>query len=362
MTLELKFSKHLNYAEHNTKEGVDSGVTEEDFLKLMQDYPEFINVRNTYFKEVYYYRNVLKWDEKTIEKIVNNIPKSGFSEFILGYDDKIARKNPMLHERCYTYITWCKWISASIYGRENYKEMKMFYDMAQKLKLNLITYDRLIDEAYLEALRVKEENRGIKLSIEQSHVLTLVEEQCRWYHIPSDDVARIMRCFPVHPVMQEAEITDIIDDVQFEDKICMATIPGHTILFGFHLPYINYVDEEDYKSCPDHTARLKENLNRLSKAFGSAEFFEFREEDPDMMRMVFSRKGKFAYSSLYAEGEHGEEFGTSKKSIPPDEKNYWKTVKKSGMLPSDLLVYVMKQKLTVKTFQQSMYWKWAHEG
>lgn len=245
-----------------------------------------------------------------------------------------------------------------------YLALKAIYDIAQEMGCNLWddSSNITVTESYLEALRVKEENRGIKLSNEQSHVLTLIEEQCRWYHIPSDDVAKIMRCFPVHPVMQEAEITDVIENVQFEDQVCMATIPGHTILFGFHLPYINYADEADYKSCQDHTARLKENLNRLSKAFGSAEFFEFREEDPDMMRMVFSKKGKFAYSSLYAEGEHSEELGTSKKSIPPDEKNYWKTVKKSGMLPSDLLVYVMKQKLTVKTFQQSMYWKLAHEG
>lgn len=361
MAIDLMFSKQLTYSEHNTKVGGDSGVTEEEFLKLMQDYPEFINAKNTYFKEVDYYRNVLKWDEKTIQKINDNKPKSGFSEFILGYNDEKARKSTTLHERCYTYITWCKWISASIYGKENYREMKMFYEMAERLGLNLITYDRLIDKEYLEALRVKEENRGIKLSNEQSNVLTLVEEQCRWYHIPSDDQAAIMACFPITTELREAEISEVINDVQFEDQVCMATISGHTILFGFHLPYINYADEADYKSCPDHTGRLKENLNRLSKAFGSAEFYEYREDDPDMMRMVLSKKGKFVYASLFAEGEFDEEFGTSKRSIPSDPKTYWKTVKKTGMLPSDLLIYVMKQKLPVRVFRQCMYWKWAHE-
>ena len=362
MAVGLKFSKHLTYDDHNTKEGGDSGVTEEEFLKLMQEYPEFVNSKDTYFKTIEYYRNILHYDDKTIEKINDNKPKSGFSEFILGYNDEKARKSTTLHERCYTYITWCKWISASIYGKENYREMKMFYEMAQRLGLNLITYDRLIDKEYLESLRIKEENRGIKLTNEQSHVLTLVEEQCRWYHIPSDDQEKILQCFPVIPKFREAEITEVIDDIQFENLIGMATIPGHTLLFGFHLPYINYADEADYKACADHTARLKDILNRLSKAFGSAEFYEYREEDPDMMRMVLSKKGKFAYASLFAEGEFDEEFGTSKRTIPPDAKTYWKTVKKWGMTPAELLTYVMKQKLPVKVFRQEMYWKWASEG
>jgi len=101
-------------------------------------------------------------------------------------------------------------------------------------------------------------------------------------------------------------------------------------------------------------------LNHL-KAFGSAEFYEYREDDPDMMRMVLSKKGKLVYASLFTEGEFDEEFGTSKRSIPSDPKTYWKTVKKTGMLPSDLLIYVMKQKLPVRVFRQCMYWKWAHE-
>lgn len=244
-----------------------------------------------------------------------------------------------------------------------YEALKAIYDIAQEMGCNLWddSSDLMVTESDLEALRVKEENWGIKLSNEQSNVLTLVEEQCRWYHIPSDDQAAIMACFPITSQIKEAEISAVINDVQFEDQVCMATIPGHTILFGFHLPYINYADEADYKTCSDHTGRLKENLNRLSKAFGSAEFYEYREDDPDMMRMVLFKKDKFAYASIYAEGEFDEEFGTSKRSIPSDQKTYWKTVKKTGMLPSDLLIYVMKQKLAVRVFRQCMYWKWAHE-
>lgn len=245
-----------------------------------------------------------------------------------------------------------------------YLGLKAMYNVAQEMGCNLWdeSSKRMVTETDLEALRVKEENRGIKLTNEQSHVLTLVEEQCRWVHIPSEDQEKILQCFSVTPKFREAEITEVIEDIQFENLIGMATIPGHTILFGFHLPYMNYADEADYKSCGDHTARLKETLNKLSKAFGSAEFYEYRDEDPDMMRMVLSKKGKFVYASLFAEGEFDEEFGTSKRTISSDAKTYWKTVKKWGMTPADLLTYVMKQKLPVKVFRQGMYWKWASEG
>jgi hypothetical protein len=57
---------------------------------------------------------------------------------------------------------------------------------------------------------------------------------------------------------------------------------------------------------------------------GLAEFYEFREEDPDMERIVLFKRGKFAYAAIYAEGESGEEFGTTQRSIPSDQKTYWK--------------------------------------
>jgi hypothetical protein len=57
---------------------------------------------------------------------------------------------------------------------------------------------------------------------------------------------------------------------------------------------------------------------------GLPEFNEFREEDPDMERMVLFKKGKFAYAAIYADGESGEEFGTTQRSIPSDQKTYWK--------------------------------------
>lgn len=310
-----------------------------NFIKVVESFSWLTWVENTDLAREFYIKNA-------------DLPRKRSAYFNLDNDYKIEIS--YVDDFCTVYFD--KVVT--------YEKLILFFDFATKLGCNMWDRDTLeiVDEEYLEALRIKEENRGIKLTNEQSHVLTLVEEQCRWYHIPSDDQEKILQCFPATPKFREAEITEVIEDIQFENLIGMATIPGHTLLFGFHLPYINYADEADYKACADHTARLKDILNRLSKAFGSAEFYEYREEDPDMMRMVLSKKGKFAYASLFAEGEFDEEFGTSKRTISSDAKTYWKTVKKWGMAPADLLTYMMKQKLPVKVFRQDMYWKWASEG
>lgn len=362
-SIDYTFTIYKDHESGNSFESIiNNYVQKRLFFRIMDMFPEFTHIQDTVFIQ-----------EELAKELASSENDDGqLKEFIIDFDDrylldydesKYINRQPRISELYeYSKVQWNRVIVAELKYGENYRDLKLLYDIAQELSKNLVTYDYLVDEAYLEALRVKEENRGIKLTNEQSRVLTLVEEQCRWYHIPSDDQEKILQCFPVTPKFREAEITEVIDDIQFENLMCMGTILGHTILFGFHLPYMNYADEADYKSCTDHTARLKEILNRLSKAFGSAEFYEYREEDPDIMRMVLSKKGKFVYASLFAEGEFDQEYGTSKRTISPDAKTYWKTVKKWGMTPADLLTYVMKQKLPVKVFRQEMYWKWASEG
>ena len=65
-------------------------------------------------------------------------------------------------------------------------------------------------------------------------------------YIPSDDQEKICSVFQSY---RNSGSRDHGSDrrYQFENLIGMATIPGHTLLFGFHLPYINYADEADYK-------------------------------------------------------------------------------------------------------------------
>jgi hypothetical protein len=353
MSIDLMFSKHLTYTKHNTKEGGDSGYTYDEFIDFINEYPQFLNIENTYFKEYEYFKNVLKWDDKSINKYKNAVSEKTYAEFIIGYDDSVARKNPNLHYRSYTGISYCKWISASIYGKENYKELKLFYDMAQKLNLNLITYDRLIDEAYLEALRIKEENRGIKLNKEQGHVLSCVEGQCRWFYIPTGDTEVIIKQLGLLKEIQEADITTIIDEVQNENKIAMATFLEDTIIFGMNVPYIQYPNLNAYKLTKgSSTPVLQNTLNALSKTFGFAAYYEYNNDDELIASLAFSKKGKFTYGHFSSEGQGVDIFGTQKKPMEVNQKSILKSAKKQGITPEDMLVNLMKQKQKVKYFTQ----------
>ncbi len=352
MSVYLKFSKHTTYNKHNTPDGGDSGINDIEFLEFMRDYPQFTNVKDTYFTDIEYYRNVLKWNEKTIEGI-KNIPKTGYSNFILDYDDKRAKANHNLHEKCYSYITWNKWISASIYGKENYKDMKMFNDMAKRLNLNLLTYDTIITDSYLEALRIKEQNRGIKLTKEQSHMLESIDDQCRWWSIPTDDVDGVLKILDIQPKIQEGDITTIIDDVQRENKVAIVTVTGHTIIFGCNAPYISYPDLQNYLAKEEkQTPHLQEVLNKLSKAFGTAAYFEYNNDDEQIASLAWSSKGKFVYGRFTSEGEGFDIFGTQKKPMEVNQKSIIKTAKKLGMPPEDILTGIMKQKMSIIYFTQ----------
>ena len=153
--------------------------------------------------------------------------------------------------------------------------------MAVKLNAELYFYlnnsDKVIITAsYLEALRIKEENRGIKLTKEQSHVLESIEDQCRWWYLPTDDVTEIFNILGIQPRIKDGDITTIIDDVQRENKVAIATFTGHTIIFGFNAPYISYPDLQTYITKEEQqTPHLQDVLNKLSKAFGTAAYFEY---------------------------------------------------------------------------------------
>ena len=236
-----------------------------------------------------------------------------------------------------------------------YKYFKLFWDFAKDLDCCIYDFytEKKITYAYLEALRIKEENRGIKLTKEQSHVLSSVEDQCRWWYIPTDDVSAVFTIFGLQPDLKEADITEIIDDVQFENKIVVASFTGHTILFGFNAPYIAYPNLNAYTDIKDqHTPHLQNTLNKLSKAFGTAAYFEYNNDDEMIASLAWSTKGKFVYGRFTSEGEGMDVFGTQKKAMEVNQKTILKTAKKLGITPEDILTGMMKQKQKVRFFTQ----------
>lgn len=240
----------------------------------------------------------------------------------------------------------------------SFSRLEICHSIAIKLNAELYFYltnsDKvIITDSYLEALRIKEENRGIKLTKEQSHVLECIYDQCRWFYIPTDDVVAVLKILDIQPKILEVDISTIIDDVQRENKVVIATFTGHTIIFGCNAPYIAYPDLKAYQAVGDnHTPHLQEVLNKLSTTFGTAAYFEYNNDDELIASLAWSSKGKFVYGRFTSEGEGFDIFGTQKKPIDVHQKSIIKTAKKLGMTPEDILTGMIKQKMLVRYFEQ----------
>ena len=247
------------------------------------------------------------------------------------------------------------WCTVWFHQKILYQELKLIYDFAKQLNCNLWDRDtlELVDDKYLEVYRIKEENRGIKLTKEQSHVLESIEDQCRWWYLPTNDIPKILNILGIQPNIKEGDITTIIDDVQRENKVAIATFTGHTIIFGFNAPYISYSDLQTYLAEEtQQTPHLQDILNKLSKAFGTAAYFEYNNDDELIASLAWSSKGKFVYGRFTSEGEGYDVFGTQKKTMDVNQKTIIKTAKKLGMTPEDILTGIMKQKMPVRYFVQ----------
>lgn len=146
----------------------------------------------------------------------------------------------------------------------------------------------------------------------------------------------------------------MIDEIQSDRKIGIANYLGKTIIFGMNVPYIIYPDLNSYESAGEKfTDELFSALNNLSKAFGSAQYFEYNNADEQIASLALSKKGKLVYAKFTSEGMGQEFFGSQKKTMEVDQKTILKTAKKMGMTPEDMLVGIMKQKMKIKYFEQA---------
>lgn len=275
-------------------------------------------------------------------------------------------KNPDFDKKVCAYLNLDQGVYANIHyldglcvltfeQKMNYHFFKLFWDFSEKLDCNIFDFysDKIVQFSYLEALRIKEENRAIKLTKEQSHVLESIEDQCRWWYLPTENITGIFDILGFQPRIKDGDITTIIDDVQREKTIAIATFSGHMIIFGFNAPYISYPDINTYLSIEEkQTPHLQEVLNKLSKAFGTAAYFEYNNDDEQIASLSWSSKGKFVYGRFTSEGEGFDIIGTQKKTMDVNQKTIIKTAKKLGMTPEDILTGMMKQKMHVRYFEQ----------
>jgi hypothetical protein len=207
----------------------------------------------------------------------------------------------------------------------------------------------LIDEAYLEAFRQKEEARGIKLTKEQRKSLSLLDDQCRWFHIPSDDIGKIFNIIGINPILKESDAVSVLESVQNGSNIAVISSIGNTIIMGRNVPYIT----PNSPASANHAQLLIDALIKLSKSFGTTSYFEYNDDDTKVLSLVLSKKGKLIYAKFTSEGQGDEFFGTQTKSLNLDKKLLLKTAKKQGLLPEDILIEMVKLKKPIQVFNQS---------
>lgn len=239
-------------------------------------------------------------------------------------------------------------ISVTFDPKVIYEDLVKVYEFAKVNNWNLwlITPLTLIDEAYLEAFRQKEEARGVKLTKEQRKALSLLDDQCRWFNIPSDDKEKIFNIIGINPILKESDAVSVLESVQNGSMIAVISSNGNTIIMGKNVPYIIPNSSES----ANHALVLTDTLNKLSKIFGTSSYFEYNDDDTKVLSLALSKKGKLVYAKFTSEGQGEEFFGTQTKSINLDKKVLLKTAKKSGELPEDLITQLLKLNKPMLTF------------
>lgn len=344
------FSVFKDHASGNTRETVVKNyIDEEVFFEVMKKFPELISCDDTIYAQPGFVMEMTNCKEKDLPEFM----EGSKYVYFLDYNKKDTDRPLLKDYYRLSYIRWGRTIWAELNGGENYIDLKLLYDLSKELGRNLLTYDHLIDEEYLEKLRISDENKKIKLDREEQNVINSIEDQFRWFYIPTDNLEKIYEVLNIKPEIKEGDITTLIDDIQGDCKVGLAVYLGHTIIFGMNVPYIIYPDLNSYESAGEKfTDDLFSALNKLSKAFGSAQYFEYNNDDEQIGSLAMSKKGKLVYAKFTSEGMGQEFFGTQKKTMEVDQKSILNTAKKLGMTPEDILTGIMKQKLPIKYFEQ----------
>ncbi len=239
-------------------------------------------------------------------------------------------------------------ISVTFDPKVQYEDLVKVYEFAKVHNWNLwlITPLTLIDDAYMEAFRQKEEARGVKLTKEQRKALSLLNDQCRWFNIPSDDKEKIFNIIGINPILKESDAVSVLESVQNGSMIAVISSNGNTIIMGRNVPYIIPNSSES----ANYALLLMDTLNKLSKIFGTSSYFEYNDDDTKVLSLALSKKGKLLSAKFTSEGQGEEFFGTQTKSMNLDKKLLIKTAKKQGILPEDLLTEMIKLNKNISVF------------
>ena len=251
-------------------------------------------------------------------------------------------------------------ISAFISDNENYKDVKMFYDLAKKLNANLWKFDKqifIIDAEYLNSLKVKEKKTSkLKLTDRQKEILDLVEVQNAWFLFKAEGNGKEILEFIKKKEISYELIEDIIDQVIFENKLMLVEQYGNFLLMGKRVPYIPYKNDQDFKTTSNHTEKIVEFINQLSSPFNDVMYFNFHY-DNNYHIIARSINGKLFYANFTTEngtegffGEAGKILFDFNKISVNDICYEW-----AGIAPKDFLINSMLKKEKVITFNQKIF-------
>ena len=170
----LKFTKNTTVESILNEDLLDNEIDYEKFIFTIKNNSNFTNGLDTYY------------NTNECKKLLKEIHGEEYENKTLSelfYIDYIWTQNL---ERNFGYLTYNSLTKSPFiltFGHEDFNTFRILLSVAKKLDMNLFYENKkvIITESYLEALRIKEENRGIKLTKEQSHVLDTIDDQCRWW-------------------------------------------------------------------------------------------------------------------------------------------------------------------------------------
>lgn len=248
-------------------------------------------------------------------------------------------------------------ITAVHRGKENYKDVKMFWDIAKMLNADLWYFPEkqfIINEDYLN--KIKEKEPKVSLTSKQMLGMEWLNFSCRWLIINTSQINLLTQLKATNNT--EDTFENCIEEVTEGNKLLMANQKGWTMIMGLNLPYVFYKDKAEYESTTDHNINLIDALNNLSANNLEAYYFEFHSKYGGAA-FVRSANGNLGYANFSYEEDIKEYFGETdqdKISINLNQTPVLELCKDwTGVTPEELILETIKKKVKVLTFKQESY-------
>lgn len=214
------------------------------------------------------------------------------------------------------YIVFSNSINAIISDKENYKDLKLFYDVANALDAHLWNTRNkrfIIDLDYLENLKTKE--LKINISLKQQKAIDALEYKNRWFQVKTGhNHDEFIKSLKVRKTEHE-KFENCFNEVLDENKLLILSQNGYSIIMGHNVPYIAYKDKADFNKTVNHNHRLFDYLNKLSEVYFEAMFFEYYSQY-GIAVCVRSINGKLYYGNFTYETTE-EFFGETSTHLEP---------------------------------------------